>query len=242
MAAAAALLRPLFRLAVTWEAGEEPGKAVPLRSRRKLPRPARSRARLGRYTLAKEPSRRPLARLVFADHPRSAGQPPGERRTHRSLQINAKIVALSPQCMAQSADLSQRLSPSGERAHSFAFTKCVRSTKASRRLSTEKRTPARLDRPTQIPLRMGPAAKQSPPAWHAEYRPSRPAAQSGRGTAHFAVTRADFLISAQQAPAAGRGTALFILHLDQQARPCAAAQPRSAAAAWRHRASLRPSR
>ena len=100
----------------------------------------------------------PLARPIFSNHPRGAGQPPGDRRTHGTLQIDAQIVALSPQRVTQSRELAQRLSPQRSASPFFGFYQ-VRAIHQRHlaAISTEKSVPARLDRPTQIPLWMGPA-------------------------------------------------------------------------------------
>jgi hypothetical protein len=113
---------------------------------------------LGRNTLAEKPACGPLARLVFPDHPRGSGQPAGERRTHGSLQIDAQIVALSPHRVAQSCDLSQRLSAQRSASPFFGFYQ-VRPIHQRHlaAVSTEKSAPAGLDCPSQIPRRVGPA-------------------------------------------------------------------------------------
>jgi hypothetical protein len=111
----------------------------------------------GCNTLAEEPACGPLARLVFPNHPRGAGQPTSKRRTHCALQIDAQIIALRPQGMAQSGDLSQRLSSQGSASPFFGFYQ-VRAIHQRHlaAVSTKKSAPARLDRPTEIPLWMGP--------------------------------------------------------------------------------------
>ena len=112
---------------------------------------------MGRNPLAKKPPRWPFARPVFSYHPRGAGQPPGKRRAHCTLQIDAHIVAFSPQRVAQSGDLPQRFSPQRSSSPFFGLYQ-VRAIHQRHlaAIPAEKSAPARLDRPTQIPLGMGP--------------------------------------------------------------------------------------
>ncbi len=151
-------IRPLFRLAVAWQGGKNGRKRLPSRRCANFHGLLDYVHPLGCNPLTEKPACGPLARLVFSDHPRGAGQPAGERRTHCALQIDAQIVVLRPQCMPQGSDLSQRLSPQRSTSPFFGFYQVgAIHQRHLAAISTEKRAPARFDRPTQIPLWMGPA-------------------------------------------------------------------------------------
>ena len=99
-------VRPSFRLGGHREQGERGFELFPYDCLTNLDGLLDDVRAGGRNTLAKQPSRRPLARLILAEQPRRAGSAREPCRTDRSLQIDAYVVALRAQFRAHRANLS----------------------------------------------------------------------------------------------------------------------------------------
>ena len=131
--------------------------------------------------------------MILANHPRRTSEPAGNRRTHGSLQIDAQVVVLRPQCAgAGRRSLAASLLAAEREPILWLLPGACDPSEASRRRLHREERATRVPLPNPGTTLDGPSAEQQPPAGHAEYRPSRPAAQSGRGFVQLAVTMGRF--------------------------------------------------